>query len=209
MLFALVFVAWAAFRAYNPEIAGTEKPMEFAFINGVLGSRFFPPQDPWLSGYAISYYYFGYIMLGLLIRLTGVDPAVGFNLGVALWYALVMVGAFGVVYELVMLGRRTTDDRRRTTDDAPETEDDDPSRHHASRSRIPGMGRGIGFGLLGALFVGFIGNLEGVIDSALPARARAACLDQVARHKATDGHAADGQLDRRVLVVVARLACDP
>ena len=165
LLFALVFVAWAAFRAYNPEIAGTEKPMEFAFINGVLGSRFFPPQDPWLSGYAISYYYFGYIMLGLLIRLTGVDPAVGFNLGVALWYALVMVGAFGVVYDLVVLGR---DDRRRTTttDDGRQTADDDP--HAITRSRIthPGMGRGIGFGLLGALFVGFIGNLEGVVDVA-------------------------------------------
>ncbi len=166
LLFALVFVAWAAFRAYNPEIAGTEKPMEFAFINGVLGSRFFPPQDPWLSGYAISYYYFGYIMLGLLIRLTGVDPAVGFNLGVALWYALVMVGAFGVVCELVMIGRRTTDDGGRTTDDGRPTTDDDQSRitHHAPRG--PGMGRGIGFGLLGALFVGFIGNLEGVIDVA-------------------------------------------
>ena len=59
LLFLFVLVAWAAFRAYNPDIAGTEKPMEFAFINGVLGSRFFPPQDPWLSGYAISYYYFG------------------------------------------------------------------------------------------------------------------------------------------------------
>ena len=165
LLFALVFVAWAVFRAYNPEIAGTEKPMEFAFINGVLGSRFFPPQDPWLSGYAISYYYFGYIMLGLLIRLTGVDPAVGFNLGVALWYALVMMGAFGIVYELVMLGRR---DRRPTTDDRRRTTDDGRRSHHASRitsSRSPGMGRGIGFGLLGALFVGFIGNLEGVVDS--------------------------------------------
>ncbi|MCU0501025.1 MAG: DUF2298 domain-containing protein, partial [Anaerolineae bacterium] len=162
LLFALVFVAWAAFRAFNPEIAGTEKPMEFAFINGVLGSRFFPPQDPWLSGYAISYYYFGYIMLGLLIRLTGVDPAVGFNLGVALWYALVMVGAFGVVYELVMIGRPATDDGRRTTDD-------DRSRityHVSHSSRSPGAGRGIGFGLLGAAFVGFIGNLEGVIDVA-------------------------------------------
>ena len=164
LLFALVFVAWAAFRAYNPEIAGTEKPMEFAFINGVLGSRFFPPQDPWLSGYAISYYYFGYIMLGLLIRLTGVDPAVGFNLGVALWYALVMVGAFGIVYELAVLGRGT-DDRRPTTDDRQLTTDDDPSSltHHVSGS--PGIGRGIGFGLLGALFVGFVGNLEGLVDS--------------------------------------------
>ena len=40
---------------------------------------------------------------GGALRLTGVDPALGFNLGVALWYALVMVGAFGVVYDLVRL----------------------------------------------------------------------------------------------------------
>jgi YYY domain-containing protein len=138
LLFALVFAAWTAFRAYNGEIAGTEKPMEFAFINGILCSRFFPPQDPWLSGYAISYYYFGYVMLGLLIRLTGVDPAVGFNLGVALWYALTMVGAFSVAFDLVRL----------------------------SQSAFRNLRSAIGFGLLGALFVGFIGNLEGVVEAA-------------------------------------------
>ena len=103
LLFALVLAAWTAFRAFNPDIAGTEKPMEFAFVNGILRSRLFPPQDPWLSGYGISYYYFGYVMLAALVRLTGVDPAVAFNLGVALWYALVMIGAFGVVYDLVRL----------------------------------------------------------------------------------------------------------
>ncbi len=102
-LFLLVFVAWSAFRAYNPDIAGTEKPMEFAFINGVLSSPLLPPQDPWLSGYGISYYYFGYVMLAALIRLTGVLPEIGFNLGVAMWYALVMTSAFGIVYTLVAL----------------------------------------------------------------------------------------------------------
>ena len=142
LLFAAVFAAWAAFRAYNPEIAGTEKPMEFAFINGILRSQFFPPQDPWLSGYAISYYYFGYVMLGLLIRLTAVDPAVGFNLGVALWYALTMVGAFSVVYDLVRL-----------------------AKDRSQESGVRSQGAGIGFGLLGALFVGFIGNLEGVVEA--------------------------------------------
>lgn len=138
LLFAFVFAGWTVFRAYNPEIAGTEKPMEFAFINGILRSRFFPPQDPWLSGYAISYYYFGYVMLGLLIRLTGVDPAVGFNLGVALWYALTMVGAFSVAYDLARL----------------------------AQSRIAQHRSAMGFGLLGALFVGLIGNLEGVVEAA-------------------------------------------
>ena len=103
LLFLFVLAGWAAFRAYNPDIAGTEKPMEFAFINGILRSPLFPPQDPWLSGYGISYYYFGYVMLAALVNLTGVDPAVAFNLGVALWYALVMIGAFGVVYDLVRL----------------------------------------------------------------------------------------------------------
>ena len=103
LLFALVLAAWAAFRAFNPDIAGTEKPMEFAFVNGILRSPLFPPQDPWLSGYGISYYYFGYVMLAAITNLTGVDPAVAFNLGVALWYALVMVSAFSVVYDLVRL----------------------------------------------------------------------------------------------------------
>ena len=103
LLFLFVLVGWVAIRAYNPDIAGTEKPMEFAFVNGILRSPLFPPQDPWLSGYGISYYYFGYVMLAALVNLTGVDPAIAFNLGVALWYALVMIGAFGVVYDLVRL----------------------------------------------------------------------------------------------------------
>ncbi len=160
VLFVLVFVAWALFRAYNPEIAGTEKPMEFAFINGVLRSRFFPPQDPWLSGYAISYYYFGYVMLGLLIRLTAVDPAVGFNLGVALWYALVMAGAFGIAYDLVVLGRRTL------TDTCTHRQVRCGGRAGNAVSSSEGTVRGIGFGLLGALFVGLIGNLEGLAEIA-------------------------------------------
>ncbi len=152
VLFAVVLVGWAVFRAYNPDIAGTEKPMEFAFINGVLGSRFFPPQDPWLSGYAISYYYFGYVMLGLLIRLSGVDPAVGFNMGVALWYALVMVGAFGVVQMLVSATREAVA--------RSETGHSTTGNSHAnSRASIR-------WGLLGALWVGFLGNLEGLLDTA-------------------------------------------
>ncbi len=59
LLFFLAFAGWAAVRAANPEIVGTEKPMELAFINAILRSPTLPPNDPWLSGYAISYYYFG------------------------------------------------------------------------------------------------------------------------------------------------------
>jgi uncharacterized membrane protein len=147
LLFLLVYVGWAVFRAFSGDINGTEKPMEFAFINGVLNSRFFPPQDPWLSGYAISYYYFGYVMVAVLIRLSGVAPAVGFNLGVASWYALVLVGAFSVTYDLVRLGGRG----RVPQSDVGET---------------GSQGRGIRYGLFGALMVGVMGNLEGVAELA-------------------------------------------
>ena len=63
------------------DAAGTEKPMELAFINAIMRSPTFPPSDPWLSGYAISYYYFGYVLVALLAKLTALPGAVAFNLG--------------------------------------------------------------------------------------------------------------------------------
>ena len=65
LLFNLAFGLWTIFKAYNPNIetAGGEKWMEITFINGILRSGYFPPQDPWLSGFGISYYYFGYVMM--------------------------------------------------------------------------------------------------------------------------------------------------
>ena len=140
LLFLFVLVGWAAIRAYNPDIAGTEKPMEFAFVNGILRSPLFPPQDPWLSGYGISYYYFGYVMLAALVNLTGVDPAIAFNLGVALWYALVMIGAFGVVYDLVRLagsGSGTGIRDQGTRDDVRNTEYGIRNTHSGTRTPRP------------------------------------------------------------------------
>lgn len=102
LLFLLAFGAWALVRSMNPDITGTEKPMEQAFINAILRSDGIPPNDPWLSGYAISYYYFGYMMVALLIRLTGVATGVGFNLAVALWFALSALGAYAVLYSLLV-----------------------------------------------------------------------------------------------------------
>jgi len=101
ILFLLAFVAWAFVRSANPEITYTEKPMELAFLNSILRSPDFPPNDPWLSGYAISYYYFGYVMVSALIRLSGVSASVGFNLGISLWFALTALAAYGVLFNLL------------------------------------------------------------------------------------------------------------
>jgi YYY domain-containing protein len=118
IFFLAAFALWAWVRAHNPQIEGTEKPMEFMFINSVLRSDIFPPHDAWLAGHAISYYYFGYLMVGMLARLTGVDPAVAFNLALALLFALAAVGALGVVMNLVALARRRLAIRRAEADPA-------------------------------------------------------------------------------------------
>lgn len=104
-LFLLAFAAWSIVRSANPEIIGipfmTEKPMELAFINAILRSPTFPPHDPWLSGYAISYYYFGYVMVAILARLTSVPAAMAFNLAMSLWFGMTAITAYGIVYNLL------------------------------------------------------------------------------------------------------------
>ena len=101
VMFLVAFAAWAYVRSLNPDIVGTEKPMELAFINAILRSDSFPPHDPWLAGYGISYYYFGYVMVAMLAKLTGTSGGVAFNLGVSLVFALSALGSYGVVYYLI------------------------------------------------------------------------------------------------------------
>jgi YYY domain-containing protein len=103
VLFAIALIGWALFRAHNPDLTSTEKPMEFAFFNAIGRSPHFPPPDPWLSGYAIAYYYFGYVMMSLLHQLSGVTAGTAFSLTNAFWFALSAASAFGVVANIVLL----------------------------------------------------------------------------------------------------------
>ncbi|MDT8307176.1 MAG: DUF2298 domain-containing protein, partial [Anaerolineae bacterium] len=106
LLFAVIFFLWTWVRAQNPMIFATEKPMEFAFLNAAGRSATFPPVDPWLSGFGISYYYFGYVMVSVLTRLAVVPEYAGFNLGIAWLVAATALGAFGLLYNLVAAGQR-------------------------------------------------------------------------------------------------------
>jgi YYY domain-containing protein len=101
ILFLLAFAFLALVRAANPEAVGTEKPMELAFINAILRSPGFPPIDPWMSGYSISYYHFGYILTAMLTRLTGISGNIAFNLMSALVFALAAIGSYGILYDLL------------------------------------------------------------------------------------------------------------
>ena len=101
MLFVLVFAGWVTYRAYDPAIDATEQPMDFAFLNASVRTYLGEPEDPWLRGESISYYYFGYWMMGSLSKLTGVHPAVAYNLALALIPAMAAIGMFSLVVNMV------------------------------------------------------------------------------------------------------------
>ncbi|RLC91889.1 MAG: hypothetical protein DRI79_01810 [Chloroflexi bacterium] len=103
-LFALLYLAWIGVRLLQPDlwhpVVGGEKPMDFAYLNAVMKSTWFPPYNPWFSGSYINYYYFGFVIVGTLIKLMGTVPAIAYNLAVPLLYALTGVGAFSVACNL-------------------------------------------------------------------------------------------------------------
>ena len=109
-IFLLFFALLITIRLGGPEVSGTEKPMEMMFINSILQSDTFPPQDAWLSGYSISYYYFGYIITAVLVMLSGVLSSVGFNLMLASVFAMAAGSAFGIVNDLLILRHPSDDD---------------------------------------------------------------------------------------------------
>ena len=101
IIFLVFFVAWTLYRASDPSIDHTEQPMDFAFLNASILTVTGPPQDPWLSGESVSYYYFGYWMMGALTELTGIASNVSYNLSMALVPAMAAQAVFGLTYSVV------------------------------------------------------------------------------------------------------------
>jgi len=153
ILFLVAFAFLAFVRAANPEATGTEKPMELAFINGILRSPTFPPNDPWLSGWSISYYHFGYIMTAMLAKSTGTSGNVAFNLMSALVFALAAVGSYGVLYNLLVARESGVGNRESELDDL-----DDP------QSQTVNLKSQIALALLAPLFLLIISNAEGLLE---------------------------------------------
>lgn len=96
------FLAFVTYRMLNPDLwhdsFGGEKPMDFAYWNGVLRSTVFPPIDPWFSGGYINYYYFGFVIIGSPVLLLKMLPSIAYNLVLPTWFALTAVGAFSVAF---------------------------------------------------------------------------------------------------------------
>lgn len=101
LMFFLVLLLWLFVRFIDPNIYGTEKPMDFMMMNSVVNSSNFPPHDLWFSGEVISYYYFGYWIFGIISILSNVSLNFSYNLSVATVAALVSSSVFGLVSMLI------------------------------------------------------------------------------------------------------------
>ena len=102
-LFLVTFVFWIIIASQHPAINHTEKPMDFAFLNAVASSTHFPPVDPWFSGHPISYYYFGHLIMATLAKVTFTPLAIAYNIAISLIPALLAIGSFGLIYNLIRL----------------------------------------------------------------------------------------------------------
>jgi len=100
-VFLLLYLVCVIYRSYDPSIDTTEQPMDYAFLNASVLANFFPPEDPWLRGSDVPYYYFGYLMMGNLTELSFVPTRISYNLSLAIIPSLAATVAFGLVYNLI------------------------------------------------------------------------------------------------------------
>lgn len=146
---ALAFLAFLMVRLTNPDLwhtsYGGEKPMDFAYFNGVLRSTVFPPIDPWYAGGYLNYYYFGYVIVGVPVLLLKMVPSIAYNLILPTLFAITGIGAFSVAFNVV----HSWQERRQNFTDEP---GDTPDKRR--------MGNPWVAGIVALLLAVVLGNLD-------------------------------------------------
>jgi len=165
------FIFGLLVRFGNPDLwhpwKGGEKPMDFSYFNAVIKSTSFPPYDPWFAGGYINYYYYGFMIVGVLVKFLGIVPSIAYNLILPSLFSMIAMGAFSVGWNLLFRmesGRRETE---RVTfeadvavqDNAPDMETGDlqPSISNQQSSSLPK--RPFYTGLFAAYLMAVLGNL--------------------------------------------------
>jgi YYY domain-containing protein len=103
-IFLAFFVLDLLIRLGNPDLwhpyKGGEKPMDFAYFNAILKSTTFPPYDPWYADGYLNYYYYGFVLVGVLVKWLGIVPAVAYNLILPTLFGLIGIGAFSLAWNI-------------------------------------------------------------------------------------------------------------
>ena len=80
ILFLFFFLMWTYLAGFHPEAYGTEKFMDYGFMEAMMRSTTLPARDLWYSQENINYYYGGQYYAVFLTKLTGTQVAVTYNL---------------------------------------------------------------------------------------------------------------------------------
>ncbi|RJP47474.1 MAG: hypothetical protein C4583_16630 [Anaerolineaceae bacterium] len=104
-VFLSLFLLDLFIRLGNPDLwhpsKGGERPMDFSYFNAVIKSTIFPPYDPWFAGGYINYYYYGFVLVGMPVKLLGIVPTIAYNMILPTLFALVGTGAFTIGFNLI------------------------------------------------------------------------------------------------------------
>ena len=146
LAFLAIFGLATFVRAYNADIVGQEKFMDYAFMHALLRTTSLPAEDMWLSGFAMPYYYLGYLLLGLPAKIAGTTGVLAYSLAMVLVFASGFGAALSIAYALVAAARST--------------EPGDEAVAGDQRLDLSSFG----FGLLGGTLTMIVGNLTAVFE---------------------------------------------
>jgi len=153
VFFGMMFLlGWI--RSYVPDIRGFEMFMDEGFIAAIMRSPHLPPNDMWLSGYAINYYYYAHFTIVVLAKLLGQSASVAFNTGICTFYGLTAVNLFGVTCNIVSWARHHRQQRLATH--APGNRNQESTR---PANTYPPLLPAIPYGFLTMLMALVLGNL--------------------------------------------------
>jgi YYY domain-containing protein len=161
-LFLAFFIVDLLVRLGNPDLwhpwKGGEKPMDFAYLNAVLKSTTFPPYDPWFAGGYLNYYYYGFMVVGVLVKWLGVVPAIAYNLIIPTVFAMIAIGAFSLGWNLFKRKQENSEESVVSSDVINKD-----TTHHSPLTNIysflSSLGAPLGVGLASALGTAVLGNL--------------------------------------------------
>ena len=95
-IFLSVFFFFVLLRMYDNNAVGTERPMDSMMLNSVFNSYYNPPNDLWMSGNKISYYYFGYWIYGGIIKLTNTSIIYSYNISLSTTFSLSLIVSWAI-----------------------------------------------------------------------------------------------------------------
>ena len=100
ILFFALFLLWTYLAGFHPQAYGTEKFMDYGFMQAMMRSDVLPSKDIWYSQGTINYYYGGQYFAVFLTRLTGSRVEVTYNLMRTFVAAMAFVLPFSLIRQM-------------------------------------------------------------------------------------------------------------